>query len=85
MMRIWLLLAGYVLTAIALGSAALAAYLIHSGVYPLEPTGSLAHVGIIVAGIILGCFSLTAALAGFLVFCKADRSRVAESAPPPNT
>lgn len=84
-MKIWLLLAGYVLTALALGGAGLAAFLIHGGIYPLEGSGSPGHAGMIVAGIILGFMALAAALLGLLALCKAQRPRTVGPPPPPKT
>jgi hypothetical protein len=62
---------------VALGLAVLAFVLIRGGAYPPEGTGSLGHVGMVIAGIIaafLGIFS------GGLVLVCASKVRAIESA-----
>jgi len=65
---------------VALGLAVLAFVLIRGGAYPPEGTGSLGHVGMVIAGIIaafLGIFS------GGLVLVCASKVRAIETATKP--
>lgn len=64
----------------ALGLAVLAFILIKDGAYPPEGTGSLGHVGMIIAGIIAAFLSI---FFGGLVFVCASNLRAIENANKP--
>lgn len=64
----------------ALGLAALAFVLIRGGAYPPEGTGSLGHVGMVIAGIIAALLGI---FCGGLVLVCASKVRVIESAVKP--
>jgi hypothetical protein len=64
----------------ALGLAVLSVVLIKGGAYPPEGTGSLGHVGMVIAGIIAGFLALI--LGGLMLFCM-SKGRVATNASKP--